>query len=430
MAIAMGVIAILAALMIPLLSQLTAGSRALKANDEAARVYMAIVGNPAVGSYGYLGDVGRYPSSIMDLVRNPGLEGWNGPYLSGISIVGTVVVDPFGSAFEYYNAVDPGSVSDVLAIISKGPDQSSTNTSLTPNVASTYAGAPLPSSGTYSTTAPNPDNIEYPRFTNNADALYYNNVGTLNLTIVNFDNNPAVSALVPACPNMFEIKVTSSPRSTDTWGTAIAASTPAYTPGGASFDLIQGIYKVQVRLGTTPYPVYFDDTVVIPGGGSQSRSIQVPGPDSSTTGFYTLSVINSLSSNITVYSGGTSIGTAAASGGTLAAAVRGCSQMTVRDSTTNEVLDGFVMPIGIATYTKRYSTTTYTYTLTNNQDDYRYLFVYLNNLLIGEVSGWGNKKVKAFGSLKNGDQVTIKDQSGTEAPLSPITISGTQSNQL
>ena len=198
---------------------------------------------------------------------------------------------------------------------------------------------------------------------------------------------------------------------------------------GATFDLIQGIYKVQVRLPTTPYAVYWDETLAISPGANQSRTIQVPGPDSSATGQYTLSITNNLAYAVKIYNGSAMIGSASSGGSSGGLLVRGCSPITVRNSATNEVLDAFVMPIGVSPYNKIYSTTTYTYTLTNNTGTYRYLFVYLNNLLLGEVSGWGNKKVKAFSGLKSGDQIIIKDQLGN-APLSPITISGSGSNTL
>jgi hypothetical protein len=428
-AIVMGAIALLSVLLFPFVAGMNDGEKALKANNEAARIYAAIVGSPATGNYGYLGDVGRYPASLMDLLRDPGLEGWNGPYLSGISVENDAMVDPFGSPFEYYYVSDPGAAIDSLAVISKGPDHASTNTSATPNVAATYAGTPLPSSASYYSSGSNPDNLVFPPFTTSSGFLNYSNVGQLSLTILNLDSSASVAAFVPACPNRFEIKVTSATRLTDTWGTATPGSTPAYNPGGATFDLIQGIYKVQVRLATTPYAVYWDETLAVSSGTYQSRTIQIPGPDSSTTGQYTLSVTNNLASAITIYNGATMIGSASSGGSSGGLLVRGCSPITVRDSATNEVLDAFVMPVGITPYNKIYSTTTYTYTLTNNTGTYRYLFVYLNNLLLGEVSGWGNKKVKEFTGLKSGDQIVIKDQSGN-APLSPITISGSGSNTL
>jgi prepilin-type N-terminal cleavage/methylation domain-containing protein len=428
-AIVLGVVAILAALAIPLLAPLNDAARAVKAGDETARVYAAIAGVAGTGSFGYLGDVGRWPASLLDLTRDPGFEGWNGPYLSGIGMVNDVVVDAFGDPLEYFSFIHPNATADSLAIISRGPDHVSTNTSPTPNIAATFTG-PLPSSGGYLTATQNKDNVVYPLFTNNLGFLAYNNVGQLNLNVLNYDANPAVSAWVPACPNRFEVKVTSATRPTDTWGTATPGSTPAYAPGGASFDLIQGVYKVQVRLGTSPYGVVWDETLPVSPGATQSRTLHVPGPNSATTPQYTLQVTNNLSFGITIFSGATSIGAAAAGGGSSGPLlVRGCTPLTVRNTATQDVIDAFIMPIGITPFRKIYGTTTFTYTLTNSQQVYRYLFVYLNDLLIGEVSGWGVRKVKAFGGLRTGDTLTIKDQNGN-LPVAPIVIAGSGSNTL
>src|SRR5437667_12501565 len=47
-----------------------------------ADVYRGITGNPAQETFGYLGDVGSYPTNLIDLIQSPGATGWNVPYLS------------------------------------------------------------------------------------------------------------------------------------------------------------------------------------------------------------------------------------------------------------------------------------------------------------------------------------------------------------
>ena len=57
----------------------------IKRGDTGAilkEVYTGIVGNPDLGSFGYLGDTGAYPAGLNDLLTNPGVVGWNGPYRS------------------------------------------------------------------------------------------------------------------------------------------------------------------------------------------------------------------------------------------------------------------------------------------------------------------------------------------------------------
>ncbi len=55
--------------------------------QEMGQLASAIVGNPDMvasgmrSDYGYVGDIGALPSSLDDLVTNPGLGTWNGPYI-------------------------------------------------------------------------------------------------------------------------------------------------------------------------------------------------------------------------------------------------------------------------------------------------------------------------------------------------------------
>jgi prepilin-type N-terminal cleavage/methylation domain-containing protein len=424
LAVVLVVIAILGALLAPLLAGLTDIDRSSGTNIALKTVYQAIVGNPDTGNYGYLGDVGEYPATLTDLVRSRGLEGWNGPYLTDVHVENDMLLDSFGSPIDYYYRADPTAVTDQLAVISKGPDRGSSNTSATPNDWITYGGAPLPGNSGYGMDAANTDNIAHPRFTDHVGLLQYNNIGQLNLNVFNLDYSTNVSRYVPGCPNMYEIKVTSATRPSDTWGTAAVDTTPTYNPGGASFDLLQGNYRVQLRLRYPPNGVYYDEVVPIAAGAVQNKTIYVPGPDSTVTPNSTLNVLNNYSFGITLYdASGTSIGTATGSGGmALGLNVRGCSQVIVKNTTTQTLVDSFVMPIGI-TYNKIYDPVSYTYTVTNSSGTYRYLFVYRNNVLIGEVSGWGKQKVKVFTGLHAADQILIKDRTGN-APHGLVSITG------
>jgi type II secretory pathway pseudopilin PulG len=417
------IIFILVGILIPLLSGLLEVDQSVKAYDELKRVYTAIVGTPGTANYGYLGDVGDYPTSLMDLVRDPGdVDGWNGPYLTDVVVENGMLLDAFGTPIEFFFAESDLAEAEKMAVISKGPDRESSNTSVTPNDWTTYAGLPSPADSSYGSTAGNTDNIVYPRLTENLGMLSYNSVGQLNLNILNYDNNSKVAQYVPACPNMFEIKVTSVTRPNDTFGGPATDSTPVYSPGGASFDLMQGAYRVQVRQRFSPNVVVSDEVLGIVPGANLTRTYQLPGPDSSLTSSYDLFLGNNSSDNLTIYSGAAVAGTAAAMSFSDTITINGCSQMTVRKDANGGLVDTFVMPIGLAFYLRTLDTTTFTYTVTNNGDMYRYLFVYVNDLLAGEVSGWGTAKVKQFKGLKSGDQLLIKDQTGF-APDPAVTIS-------
>lgn len=257
------------------------------------------------------------------------------------------------------------------------------------------------------------DDIVYPRFTDTNGLLKYQYVGTVNLNVLNFDYNPAVLAYVPACPNFWEFMSTSVPRNLDTFGPATSGTTPFYTLGGASFELVQGSYRIQLRTQTVPNTSYYDGQLAVLPGSNQNVTLQVPGPDSSATPTYSLSVTNNLTNvaGITVYSFATSLGASVPNGGGTATytGVHGCSQITVRNSATNAVVDSFVFPIGIATYTKIYNTSTFNFILTNG-GTYPFLLVYQNNLLIGEVR---NKRQITFSGIKQNDVIVVKDGAGT-----------------
>lgn len=431
-AIVLVIIAIIAGLLTPLVSSLIYVQRSTSAYDELGRVYTAIVGNPSQGFYGYLGDVGDYPTSLMDLVQTPGFTGWAGPYLTDARVDSGVMYDSFGSPMEYYLFTSNGPLVDDLAIISPGPDRSSTNSG--GNVWGSFSGViPTTSNSNYGSASANLDNIVFPRFTDTLGLLKYQNVGTVNLNVLSYDYNSVVSAYVPACPNLFEFKATSVARTGDTFGTTTTGTAPPYNSGGASVDLVQGLYRLQLRTQTLPNSVVWDSQIAVNPNSTQSITLNVPGVDSSTTGTYSFIVTNAnLGFPITVYSFATSIGASIASGAgaqTLTG-FRGCSQVTVRNSTTNAVVDSFVFPIGLASYTKIYNTSTFTFTLTNTGATYRNLFVYQNNLLIGEVSKWGSLKTKIFSNIKQNDVVTVKDETGTQVYTTGAFPGSNQSKSL
>ena len=64
-------------------------SRFQETQEEMDQLITAITGNPDLyangmrSDFGYVGDIGTVPSSLDDLVTNPGLGTWNGPYVTG-----------------------------------------------------------------------------------------------------------------------------------------------------------------------------------------------------------------------------------------------------------------------------------------------------------------------------------------------------------
>jgi hypothetical protein len=125
------VIAVMATLFVPLASGLVDVQRANGESYELKAIYTAIVGDRTLNTFGYLGDVGAYPTSLLDLVQLPASNpaGWNGPYLTNARIDNGVLYDQFGGAIEYFQPAlptPPAVGTDQLGLISRGPDRGST----------------------------------------------------------------------------------------------------------------------------------------------------------------------------------------------------------------------------------------------------------------------------------------------------------------
>jgi len=89
-------------------------SRQIATQREMKRIADAIVGDPNLMSagtradFGYVGDIGAFPSSLNDLITNPGgYSTWDGPYVRpGIDELNSgITTDEWGSAYVYSGGV-------------------------------------------------------------------------------------------------------------------------------------------------------------------------------------------------------------------------------------------------------------------------------------------------------------------------------------
>ena len=351
------------------------------------QIYRAIVGDPSTDTFGYLGDVGDYPTTFQDLVQSPGLTGWNGPYLSESFFSGSTIYDSFGSPLEYYLNLIAGSP-DELAIISKGPDHSSSNSAANPNNRTQFT-APYPSSGaTYTSAAGNTDNIAYPDFSvSPATAVDYKNTGTLAYNIVNNDVNQA-NAVVGACPDLYNIVATSRSR-----GSADTITLP-YSPG-LTDDFLQGLYDVSIT-SAKAMSAYFAESVSVYSGRTLTHALRAEDVDSTQMPSFTLTVYNESTGTFahtlsvryfTV--GGATLGTVTTGTPKKAFAANACALMVVENS--GVVYDQFVMPYG--NYTRYVQNPPagspqppYTLTVTNGGTQTNQLIVaQANGLVLGTV---------------------------------------------
>jgi hypothetical protein len=408
------VLAIMATLFVPLASGLVDVQRANGQTDELKAIYTGIVGDPKSTTFGYLGDVGSYPSGLLDLIQRPASNppGWNGPYISNARIENGILYDQFGGAIEYFQPalpLPPSVVTDQLALISKGPDRGSTNTAANPNQSSGFNGT-LPSNSSYGSAISNTDNIVYPAFTDNTSLVNYQSLGTIVFNINNFDENLSVFDAVPGCPGVYDIIISSLTHPTPADPNEVYMT---YAPGGASVDLLQGSYLAKVMISGSRYTVWQEQISIQPGT-MLTRNLSLPGVVSSALlSTVNLTINNNSSVNLQPQQYGSNLGGAIGHPGSSTQAAQRCARINIQNTATNAIIDSFIMPN--FAYTKRYVTgspTVYTLTVTNTSINTA--AIYDDGVLIGTVGMRGIKRVKTF-SVKSGDILTIRDDNNALA---------------
>lgn len=115
--IIIGIIAILAGALAPLVYKTTETTRYKRAQKELESLYKAVLGN-GENYFGYLGDMGKFPDPLSQLyvrstqpppVENPAgsgvYAGWRGPYISPSNSDNTGIFDPWGHYYiQVFNA--------------------------------------------------------------------------------------------------------------------------------------------------------------------------------------------------------------------------------------------------------------------------------------------------------------------------------------
>jgi prepilin-type N-terminal cleavage/methylation domain-containing protein len=133
--VALAVLATIAALVVPTLAGLIRTDKERATQRQVERVWRAIFGNPANGEFGYVGDMGRLPTSLSELV-DQGTQiafhtadgatehvgrigtGWRGPYLKDWFSTTDLLADAWGQALTFTNG----------QVVSAGPDGSVSTT--------------------------------------------------------------------------------------------------------------------------------------------------------------------------------------------------------------------------------------------------------------------------------------------------------------
>jgi type II secretory pathway pseudopilin PulG len=115
--IIVAVLAILATAITPMILQQIVDTKMESTRTEARLLHEAVLGRPDVpGSFGFFGDMGRFPSALQELVkpvpgtpffttttfRNVGM-GWKGPYINSGDTKDDALLDAFGRPYVQTN---------------------------------------------------------------------------------------------------------------------------------------------------------------------------------------------------------------------------------------------------------------------------------------------------------------------------------------
>ncbi|MBI2998924.1 MAG: prepilin-type N-terminal cleavage/methylation domain-containing protein [Deltaproteobacteria bacterium] len=115
----LAILAILIGFLAPVLLKSTETARTEATEAEAEKIFKAIVGEPSKANFGYLGDMGRLPATLTELLTqgaqtafhtaDSGVDhvgrvgtGWRGPYLTGLSQE-DILKDAWGNDYSYTN---------------------------------------------------------------------------------------------------------------------------------------------------------------------------------------------------------------------------------------------------------------------------------------------------------------------------------------
>jgi uncharacterized repeat protein (TIGR01451 family) len=372
-------------------------------SDQAllADVYRAITGDSSTETFGYLGDVGSYPTTLNDLIQQPtGVTGWNGPYLSYPYSSGSILYDSYGSPLEYFLKLTSGA-NDQLAIISRGADHSSSNTASNPNDRTQFL-TPYPSDPTYLTTGGNADNAGYPALSAIAGTFDYQNVGTLQYALLERDLGQAGLPVVDACPLLYNINITSHTRPTDTITLPYNAMT--------GFNFLQGVYDVTITSPTAQGTVFSESVAVFP-----ARTAKRPVRVSDMNSFFlftptqTMTVQNNANVALTIQKNGTTIGSAVPAGGSGSFSTPTCGLITAVNGATT--YDTWIMPWGInSTRAIANGANVFTATITNDgTHSSNELIVLQDALPIGTVY----LRQKNSFTVPKGATIVVEQQNGT-----------------
>jgi prepilin-type N-terminal cleavage/methylation domain-containing protein len=110
--VAVAILALLAGATAPLVVRNMTAARRAETTERLRRLVDGMVGDPAAGRYGYLGDMGNLPPALGDLLirgTQPAFgispygygAGWSGPYVQQTQALADLTQDAWGVALQY-----------------------------------------------------------------------------------------------------------------------------------------------------------------------------------------------------------------------------------------------------------------------------------------------------------------------------------------
>lgn len=126
--VVMAIISIMAGIMIPMVYRVWESNDEELTRTRMRELKIALVGDRRIVQngvrthFGYAGDIGQLPASLTDLITDPGVANWNGPYLPAGFDATTFNKDAWGRAIEYGTATDASGRRSAAALTSYGPD--------------------------------------------------------------------------------------------------------------------------------------------------------------------------------------------------------------------------------------------------------------------------------------------------------------------
>ncbi len=126
--VVMAIISIMAGIMIPMVYRVWESNDEEMTRTRMRELKIALVGdrrlvqNGVRTHFGYAGDMGQLPGSLNDLIADPGVSNWHGPYLPAGFDTATFNKDAWGRAIEYITMTDASGRRNAAVLTSYGAD--------------------------------------------------------------------------------------------------------------------------------------------------------------------------------------------------------------------------------------------------------------------------------------------------------------------